>query len=61
MSRQVIQERFAFWLVREFLTSEDEQFTNLEPISNKEFYSVLGLLIAGVAVLALTIGPFAIV
>jgi hypothetical protein len=58
--RQTVPEPFAFWLIREFLTSDEDKSEDLQPIDNKEFYSVLAMLIAGVAVLALTIGPFAI-
>jgi hypothetical protein len=60
IKRQSIQEPFAFWLVRAFLPSEEDVSEDLRPISDKEFYAVLAMLIAGVAALALTIGPFAI-
>jgi hypothetical protein len=60
INRQSIPEPFAFWLIREFLTSHEYESEDLKPIDNKEFYSVLAMLIAGIAVLAVTIGPFAI-
>ena len=60
INRQTVPEPFAFWLIREFLTSDEDASEDLKPIEDKEFYSMLGMLIAGVAVLALTIGPFAI-
>ncbi len=41
------------------LSGEDES-EDLLPIGDTEFYATLAMLIAGVAVLALTIGPFAI-
>jgi hypothetical protein len=60
IKRQSIQEPFAFWLIREFLTSEEDAAEELRPITNREFYSILAMLVAGVAVLGLTIGPFAL-
>jgi hypothetical protein len=60
IKRNAYQEPFAFRLVREFLTTEEDQAEDLRPIGNKEFYTTLAMLVAGVAVLALTIGPFAI-
>jgi hypothetical protein len=59
--QQSVPDLFAFQLVREFLISDDDQFEELEPIGDKEFYSVLAMLIAGVVLLALTIGPIAII
>lgn len=59
--RHVVPEPFMFGLIREFFESDDDQFEDLQPIGSKEFYSILGLLLGGVAILALTIGPFAIV
>ncbi len=53
-------EPFAFWLVRQFLSSPDEELEDLKPVDDKEFYSILGMLLAGLAAIALTIGPFAI-
>jgi len=60
INRQTVPEPFAFWVIREFITSDEAASEDLKPIDSKEFYSVLAMLIAGVAVLALTIGPFAI-
>ncbi len=60
INRQSVQEPFAFWLIREFLASDENGLEDLQPIDDKEFYSVLAMLITGVVVLALTIGPFAI-
>ncbi len=60
IKRHVISEPFAFWLVREFLSGDAESLENLEPIGNKEFYSILAMLLAGVAAIAFTIGPFSI-
>lgn len=59
-NRQTVPEPFAFWLIREFLTSDEDELEDLRPMDNKEFFSVLAMLIAGIAVLAVTIGPFAI-
>ena len=61
IKRQVISEPFAFWLIREFLSDEEEGWEELKPIGNKEFYSILAMLVAAVAVIALTIGPLSIV
>lgn len=60
IKRQSIQEPFAFWLIREFMASKEDASEDLRPISNREFYSILAMLVAGVAALALTIGPFAL-
>jgi hypothetical protein len=61
ISRQSVQEPLAFRLVREFLMSKTDESEDLRPIDDKEFYSAMALLTAGVIVLALTIGPFALV
>ena len=55
-----VKEPFAFWLIREFLAADEDGSEELQPIDDKEFYSVLGLLVAGIAILALTIGPLAV-
>ena len=55
------REPFLFGLIREIFGDEEEQVEDLKPIEDKEFYAILGMLLAGVLVLALTIGPFAIV
>jgi hypothetical protein len=60
IKRQVLSEPFAFWLIREFLSGEEESFDELKPIGGREFYSVLAMLLAAVAVIALTIGPLSI-
>ena len=59
--QQSVPEPFVFQLVREFLVSDDDRIEELEPIGDKEFYSVLAMLIAGVVLLALTIGPIAVI
>ncbi len=61
IKRQAISEPFAFWLIREFLGGEEESFEELTPVSDKEFYSILAMLVAAIAAIALTIGPFSIV
>jgi hypothetical protein len=61
INRQSVQEPFAFWLIRECLMSKTDESEELRPIDDKEFYSVMALLAAGVLVLALTIGPFALI
>ncbi len=59
--QQSVPEPFALQLVRDFLISDDGQFEEVEPIGDKEFYSILAMLIAGVVLLALTIGPIAVI
>ncbi len=59
--RQLLSQPFAFWLIQEFLSGEEETLEELTPIGDKEFYSILALLLAAVAVIALTISPFSIV
>jgi hypothetical protein len=61
INRQSVQEPFAFWLIREFLTSKTDESEDLRPIDDKEFYSAIAILAAGVLFLALTIGPFALI
>jgi hypothetical protein len=59
--QQSVPRPFAIRLVREFLISDDEQFEELEPIGDREFYSILAMLIVGVVLLALTIGAIAVI
>jgi hypothetical protein len=60
INRQSIRDPFAFWLSQEFLAVDEHESEDLKPIGDKEFYSVLAMLVTGVVVLALTIGPIAI-
>jgi len=60
INRQSISEPFAFWFDWELLNSEELDSEDLQPIDDKEFYSGLAMLVTGVIILALTIGPFAI-
>ena len=55
----VSRESFAFWVVRQFLATEEDRLLDLQPITNKEFCSVFFILVLGIVILALTIGPFA--
>lgn len=59
--QQSLQGSLSLRLIREFFVSDDDQFGALKPISNREFYSVLAMLIAGLALLAVTIGPLKII
>jgi len=59
--RHSVAQPLAFRLIEEFFISDDDEFEESKPISNKEFYSILAMLIVGVVVLAVTIGPFALV
>ncbi len=61
INRQSAQEPFVFMLIREFLTTKADESEESRPIDNKEFYSAMALLTAGVVILALTIGPFALI
>jgi hypothetical protein len=60
INRQSIPEPFSLWFSREFLTAETNDSEDLLPIDNKVFYSELAMVVTGVIVLALTIGPFGI-
>ncbi len=61
IKRQVLSQPFAFWLVQEVLSGEEETLEELKPIADKEFYAILAMLLAAIATIALTIGPFSIV
>ncbi len=61
INRQSIQEPFASGLVREFLASKTGENEYSRPIDDKEFYSAMAIVAAGVLILALTIGPFALI
>ncbi len=61
IKRHVLSQPFAFWLIQEFLSGDDEGLEELRPIGDKEFYAILAMLLAAVAAIALTIGPFSIV
>jgi hypothetical protein len=59
--RQSIPEPSLFRLILEFLFSDEKRIEELEPIGDKEFYSILAMLITGIVLLAVTIGPFSLV
>jgi hypothetical protein len=46
-----IQEPFAFWLVRQFLITEERQKEDIKPISNRELFSILSMIIAALVIL----------
>jgi hypothetical protein len=46
-----LQEPFAFWLVRQFLIAEEDLKEDFEPISNREFFSILSMIIAALVIL----------
>jgi hypothetical protein len=46
-----LQEPFAFWLVRQVLPNIENQEEDIQPISNREFYSMMGMIIVVLAVL----------
>jgi hypothetical protein len=45
-----LQEPFAFWLVQQFLPIENDN-EEAVPISNREFYSIMGMIIVVLVVL----------
>ncbi len=53
-------QSFGLSLTDLFLGGDEDQFEELRPISGKEFYSALAILVAGLAAIALTIGPLGI-
>ena len=54
------REPFVFSLLREVFFSVEDQREELQPVSDREFYSILTILVAGLATIALTIGPLAV-
>ena len=46
-----ITEPFAFQLVRQFLPAEDSHEEDIQPINNREFYSIIGMIIVALVVL----------
>ena len=43
-----------------FEGADEDHFEDLRPIEDRQFYSILAILVAGLAAIALTIGPLAI-
>jgi hypothetical protein len=46
-----LQEPFAFQLVRQFLPAVEDLKEDIQPISNREFYSIMGMIVVVLAVL----------
>jgi hypothetical protein len=46
-----LQEPFAFQLVRQLLPCEEDLKEDIQPISNREFYSIMGMIVVVLAVL----------
>ncbi len=46
-----LKEPFAFWLVKRFLPAEDNQKESIQPISNREFYGIMSMIIVALIVL----------
>ena len=42
---------FAFWLVKHFISDKRTRPENTRPVSNQELYSVLGIIVAALAIL----------
>jgi len=61
IQRQSVPAPFSFRMIREFLVSDEELFGEMKPIGNREFYTILAMVIGAVLLLAVTIGPLAIV
>ena len=60
LMRQSIMQPFSFKVIRDFFPPSEESFEELQPITNREFFSVLGMLVVGLLLLAVTIGPITI-
>jgi len=45
------REPFAFWLVRQFLTTEENQKKDIRPVGNHELFSIFGMIIAALIIL----------
>lgn len=48
-----LHEPFAFWLVRQFIPAEDVCKEDIRPISDREFYGIMVMIIAALVVLDL--------
>ncbi len=46
-----LHEPFMFWLVRQFLPPEEDRQENVQPITDREFYSTIAMIIAALLVL----------
>jgi hypothetical protein len=46
-----LEEPFAFWLVRQFLPAVEDQEEDVQPINNREFYSIMGMIVVVLLVL----------
>ncbi len=45
------REPFTFWLVRHFLAAEENQNKDNRPVSNRELFSIFGMIIAALIIL----------
>ena len=50
LQKTQIDQPFIFWLIREFLSTDQESNENVQPMSNREFYVWMGLLAAAVII-----------
>jgi hypothetical protein len=46
-----LNEPFTFSLVKQFLPAETDQEDDVRPISDREFYGIMGMIVAALAVL----------
>ena len=60
ITRQSLSGPLSFRSLRGFIVSDREASEELQPITNREFLSVLSMLIVGLLLLAVTIGPLKI-
>ena len=48
-----LTEPFFFWLVRQLLPAVENQEEDIQPISNREFYSIMSMIIVVLVVLGI--------
>jgi hypothetical protein len=46
-----LQEPFAFWLVQQFLPAAKDLEEDVQPINNREFYSIMSMIVVVIVVL----------
>jgi hypothetical protein len=48
-----LSEPFFFWLARQFLPALENHEEDIQPINNREFYSIMGMIILALMVLGI--------
>ena len=46
-----LEEPFVFWLIRQYLPAIDDKEEDVQPINNREFYSIMSMIILALVVL----------